>query len=225
MNTKNKNRQNTIILFDLDGTLIDSTRAIVDTFYHSFEILGYEHNFEQSDITSLIGYPLDIMYARLGIEEQRVDEFVQAYKKRYREISIKETILMDFAHECITLAHSFARLGIVTTKTGAYTKPLLEHFGIWQYFDTLVGREDVTNPKPHEEPILLALSNMGISKDDINNTIYMIGDTKLDIISANNADIKSIGVLCGYGTKDELEKYTLNVVSDTLEAVNIIYSL
>ena len=209
-----------IILFDLDGTLIDSTKAIVDTFYYSFDKLGLKHNITQDDITSLIGYPLDIMYSKLGVDEKEVDIFVQTYKKRYRQISIAQTILFDFSVQAIKLAYSFARLGIVTTKTGAYTKPLLEHFGIWEYFDTLVGREDVINPKPHQEPILLALSNVNLNtklKD-----IYMIGDTKLDLLSAQNAGVNSYGVLCGYGKKEDLSQYTKNIAQDTLEAIKNI---
>jgi phosphoglycolate phosphatase len=221
MNTNNINQHKPIILFDLDGTLIDSTDAIVNTFYHSFEVLNFKHNFTERDITSLIGYPLDIMYSRLGVEADNIDEFVQTYKKRYREISIAQTLLLDFAKESVKLASSFARLGIVTTKTGAYSKPLLEHFGIWDYFETLVGREDVTNPKPHEEPILKALSNMDITDRD-DHTIYMIGDTKLDLESAKNAGVKSFGVLCGYGDEDELRAYTKNIAKNTLEAIKMI---
>ena len=224
MNTSNINEHKPIILFDLDGTLIDSTDAIVETFFYSFDKLNFKHNFAQEDITSLIGYPLDIMYTNLGVKKDRVDEFVQTYKKRYREISIAQTLLLDFAKEAVELAYSFARLGVVTTKTGAYSKPLLENFGIWDYFETLVGREDVTNPKPHQEPILKALSNMNI--DDISSkNIYMIGDTKLDLESAKNAGVDSFGVLCGYGEEDELKAYTNNIAKDTLEAIKRIKNI
>ena len=76
--------KNKIILFDLDGTLIDSTDAILSTFYHSFKELNFDFNGNDEDIKSLIGYPLDIMYAKLGIEESKVWDFVDAYKNRYR---------------------------------------------------------------------------------------------------------------------------------------------
>ena len=61
--------KNKIILFDLDGTLIDSTDAIVSTFYHSFKELNFDFKGNDEDIKSLIGYPLDIMYKNLGVND------------------------------------------------------------------------------------------------------------------------------------------------------------
>lgn len=76
-----------IILFDLDGTLIDSTDAIVSTFKHSFKELQFDFKGNDKHIKDLIGYPLDIMYKHLGIEESKVWDFVDAYKSRYKIIS------------------------------------------------------------------------------------------------------------------------------------------
>ena len=208
-----------IILFDLDGTLIDSTYAIVNTFKHSFDV----HNFEypsDKDIEALIGYPLDIMYKELGVPKNEIWDYVNAYKTRYREISTQQTELLECAKEAVVSASKFARLGIVTTKTGEYSKVLMEHFGLMQYFEVLIGREDVENPKPHEEPILNALNLMNHTNEDV----WMIGDTKLDLISAKNANISSIGVLSGYDTKETLQKYTKNIFVDALQAIEYLQS-
>ena len=89
-----------------------------------------------------------------------------------------------------------------------------------QYFEVLIGREHVQNPKPHAEPILKALESLNKNDEEI----WMIGDTKLDLISAKNAGINSLGVLTGYGTKEELAEYTEYVVSDALEAVLYLQS-
>jgi len=209
----------TTILFDLDGTLIDSTDAIVGCFYHSFTELNFQFNGTDEDIKNEIGYPLDIMYANLGVSADKVWDFVDSYKKEYRKVSQAKTFLLPKALECVKLASTFARLGIVTTKTTAYTIPLLENFGIMGYFETIIGRQEVENPKPHPEPIFKALDNMGLESS---SKIYMIGDTKLDIIAANEAGINSVAVLCGYGKKEELSKYTANIVTDSLEAVKLI---
>ncbi len=208
-----------VILFDLDGTLIDSTDAIVGCFYHSFKELDFNFKGSVEDIKNEIGYPLDVMYHTLGVPKDKVSNFVDSYKKEYRKISQAQTFLLPQAVECVKLASSFARLGVVTTKTTAYTIPLLENFGIMSYFETIIGRQEVVNPKPHPEPIFKALENMGLKAS---SNIYMIGDTKLDIIAANDAKINSVAVLCGYGKKDELVKYTQNIVTDSLEAVKLI---
>ncbi len=206
------------ILFDLDGTVIDSTEAIVESFLYACECYGFTHpTYEQ--ITKLIGYPLDVMFREVGVKEDKVWDFVTAYKEHYRVISKEKTFLLPKAKEAVIEASSFARLGVVTTKTARYSKELLEHFGIMCYFETLIGREDVTYPKPHAEPIETALENMKIEKKE---EVYIIGDTVLDLESAQNAHIKAVGVLSGYGRKNDLEKYNFVIKKDVYEAVSFL---
>ena len=212
--------KNKIILFDLDGTLIDSTDAIISTFNHSFKELNYDFKGSDENIKSLIGYPLDIMYKQLGVDEEKVWDFVDAYKNRYRIISKEQTTLLEDAFEAVKLASQFARVSVVTTKTRAYTMPLLEHFDIAQFFEIVTGRENVENPKPHPEPILITLEQMNYDKDL--HEVWMVGDTKLDLIAANEANVNSVGVLCGYGEKEELLLYTKHVKNNSLDAVNFI---
>ena len=205
-----------IILFDLDGTLIESTEAITSTFHHAFNVCGGV-NPADAEIQALIGYPLDVMFAKLGVEEEKVWDYVDAYKKRYRIISKIKTELLPKAREAVELASSFATLGIVTTKTGLYSQELMEHFGLMHHFKVLIGREHVEKPKPDAEPILKALESM--PKDD---NIWMIGDTELDLLSAKNAGVKSLAVLCGYGTKEKLNQYTSNFFENSYEAVKYL---
>jgi len=209
----------TTILFDLDGTLINSTDAIVGCFYHSFRELSFNFKGDDEDIKNEIGYPLDIMYEHLGVPKEKVWDYVNSYKLEYRKISLQQTNLLPNAIKSLQLASSFARLGIVTTKTTQYTIPLLEHLDIMKYFETIIGRQEVQNPKPHPEPIYKALKNMKIK---INKNIFIIGDTKLDIIAGNSANISTVAVLCGYGKYDDLINYTTNIVTDSLEAVKLI---
>jgi phosphoglycolate phosphatase len=209
-----KGRDKMIILFDLDGTLIDSTEAILESFHHAFEA----HNFAQpsdDEIKALIGYPLDIMFEGLGIERAVVWEFVATYKENYRKISTQKTFLIENAREAVLEASEFATLGIVTTKTAEYSKILMEFFGLMSYFEVLIGREDVQNPKPHAEPILKAMEALDIEGKEV----WMIGDTKLDLIAAKSAGVNSIGVLSGYDPREVIEQFTDIVFSDAFEAV------
>jgi len=203
-----------IILFDLDGTLIESTEAIVSTFHHAYNIQNEAQPSDEA-IKELIGYPLDVMFSRLGVDESRVWDFVDSYKQRYRVISKLQTELLPSAKEAIKLASTFAKLGVVTTKTGLYSIELMEHFDLMKYFEVLIGRENVENPKPHEEPILKALESFDLEGKEV----WMVGDTKLDLISAKNAGVNSIGVLCGYGDEETLKRFTNVILTDSLEAV------
>lgn len=204
----------------MDGTLIDSTNAILESFDAAFKKMGI--NFPNLDkIPPLIGYPLDIMFVKLGIKADIADEFVKAYKEYYKTVALKKTALTKDAKEAVEKAYEFARLGVVTTKTSLYTKEILAHFGILHLFETIVGREDVKNTKPHPEPVLKALAAI----DADNQNAWMIGDTVLDMSAGAAAGIKCAGVLCGYGKEEDLARYTNAILKDTLEAVQYIKSV
>lgn len=205
------------ILFDLDGTLIDSTEAILESFHHSYDVLGRTHPDDEA-IKALIGHPLDEMYRRLGIEEVMVWTFVDTYKAHYRQISTQKTELLACAREAIAEAASFARLGVVTTKTGKYSRELLEHFGVMQHFEILIGREDVEYPKPHPEPIEKAIAMMACDK----GKCWMIGDTRLDVEAARNASIGCVAVTSGYDTREQLLTMGGNIEENALDAVRYI---
>lgn len=209
---------NKIILFDLDGTLIDSTEAILESFGVAFKSFGVNIP-DNDEIKSHIGHPLDIMFSNLGIEKQDVDNFVAKYKDHYKDISKEKTFLLPNAKKAIKLASCHARLGVVTTKTGIFSRILLEHLGVMDFFEVLIGREDVINPKPHPEPIEKAISFFdNIHKDNC----FMIGDTCMDLKSAKNAMINGIGITSGYATIGQLKECGDNIFCDVLEAVENI---
>ena len=205
------------ILFDLDGTLIDSTDAIIESFGVAYETFGRIAP-EDEQIKKLIGHPLDVMFMMLGIDTLEANDYVMAYKEHYRLISRKKTTLLPLAFEALKHASKIATLGVVTTKTALYSEELLEHLGVMHHFKVLIGRESVTYPKPHPEPIQKAL--LALNADPAQT--WMIGDTPMDLISAKEAGVNSIGVLCGYGTKYDLQQHTSFVVHDALDAVKVI---
>jgi phosphoglycolate phosphatase len=206
-----------VILFDLDGTLIDSTEAILESFERSFALLG-GGKADEERIRDLIGYPLEEMYRRLGVEEKMIQAYVRAYKERYRNIHTRRTVLLPDAEEAVRMASDFARLGVVTTKTGRYSRELLEHFGLLGYFDVLVGSEDVLRHKPHPEPVFAALKQMNISAVSAERC-WLIGDTCLDMKAASAAGISAVAVTCGYGNAEELASCAGNTEKSVLDAL------
>jgi len=206
-----------VILFDLDGTVIDSTEAILDGFRVAFEHFGGEVPSDEA-IKNEIGHTLEDMFLTLGVVRDKVAEHVHTYKMHYRIISCEKTVLIDGAKEAIEEASQFATLGVVTTKTGEYSRILLEHMGLMHYFSVLIGREDVENPKPHKEPILKALAKL---EHDRSKT-WMIGDTCMDIESAKNAKVQAVAVTSGYATLEMLQKCATLITLNVHEAVKHI---
>jgi phosphoglycolate phosphatase len=206
------------ILFDLDGTLIDSTHAILESFGVAYQNMN-QNKPDDELIKAQIGHPLEDMFVTLGVDRNEVEAFVYHYKMHYRKINQAMTTLLPYAKEAIEEAHRVAHLAVVTTKTSQYAIELLKHLGVFDYFDAFVGRDDVEFPKPHPEPILKALKAL-----DNGYSSWMIGDTCMDMQSAKAANINAIGVECGYVSLEELKKCSTIIKSDALEAVNVVIS-
>lgn len=206
------------ILFDLDGTLIDSTDAILESFGVAYKSMNYKKPHDDL-IKAQIGHPLDDMFRTLGAPNEDINDLVYNYKMHYREINQAMTTLLPFAKEAVEEAYKVANLAVVTTKTSKYSIELLKHLGIFHYFDAFVGRDDVEHPKPHPEPITKALALL-----DNDCPSWMIGDTCMDMQSAKAANINAVGVECGYIARHELEKCSSIIKSNALEAVREIVS-
>lgn len=208
----------TIILFDLDGTLIDSTKAIYASFCEAMEAFGYPKPSIDS-VKATIGHTLEDMFLAHKIPQERVGEFVQAYRRAYHAKMEAGTTLIAGAKEAIELAASFAELGVVTTKRGDYSTRLLHTLGVGEYFRCVVGIESISRPKPDSEPILKALKSFCNAAEAHK---YMIGDTPLDLEAAKRAGIMAVGVLCGYGKEEALRAYDVPICANSLAAVREI---
>ncbi|MBB5021769.1 HAD hydrolase-like protein [Desulfurispira natronophila] len=203
-----------VVLFDLDGTLIDSTDAIVESFGTAFRVHG-RHPLPASSVVALIGHPLTEMFRRLGIDEHHVNSFVAAYKQHYRSIARQKTTLLPYGILALQQVKAFARMGVVTTKTGRYSIEILQHLQVLGYFETVVGFEDVVCVKPHPEPILTALKRMQVMPGP---EVYMIGDTSMDVESAVAACVTPLAVTSGYETAESLQRHGCAVFEHCLQA-------
>lgn len=121
---------NKTILFDLDGTLIDSTDAILNSFQGAFKALGLTSK-NNEEIKNLIGYPLEQMFRMLYPDKVNLSkEFVLTYREIYTQIYLEQTTLLPKAKEALELGSEIADLGIVTTKGGKFTPILLDYLGV-----------------------------------------------------------------------------------------------
>ncbi|MBV2357337.1 HAD-IA family hydrolase [Streptomyces sp. J2-1] len=195
-----------LVLFDLDGTLIDTPNAIVNTFTDTFASLGI-HGITADAIRSTIGRPLAEAFAHLvGLPTTaaQVEAAVERYQVLYRERIVPQarTLLYSGVAEGLArLGSNGMILGVATSKFTASAEALLAAAGIRDHFDMVVGADAVTQPKPAPDAGLLIAAELGHHP----SRAVMVGDTTHDVFMAHNANMRSIAVTYGIHTPAQLE--------------------
>ena len=203
----------TAVAFDLDGTLIDSTDAIVESFFHTFDALGIERPPRDAIVTS-IGHTIEDQFAHLGAPDPI--ESVRVYRAHYAEIACDMTTLLPGAREGLhRLQDEGLRLGFATSKKLEYAELILRHQGILDLFESRIGPDEVSRPKPHPEAVLKSLEHLDATKDEM----FFVGDTQFDVNAAHAAGVRCLCVTTGYDTRDELTALAPEAVFDTLAEI------
>ncbi len=201
------------VVFDLDGTLIDSTEAIVGSMFHMFDELNLDRPQRESIIDS-IGVVLEKQIATMT--DYDPIECARVYRAHYGATASEQTIALPGAHDALqALADAGFALGFATSKRRSYSETILAHLGLLDFFTARVGPDDVTNHKPHPEPIELAASQLGIAPA----RMLYVGDLPIDHQAATAAGAACVCVTTGYASRDELESAGVAHVYDGLADV------
>ncbi|KGR80007.1 pyrophosphatase PpaX [Ureibacillus manganicus] len=205
------------LLFDFDGTLLNTNDLIIQTFMHVLEE-RFPGQYKPEDCLRFMGPSLVETFKELTPDE--VDEMVGKYRKW--NLEHHDELVTEFDGVIETLEELQAlgiRLAIVSTKRRDTIKRGLDLMGASHFFEFLVGIEDVKNVKPDPEPVLLAIEKLGVEKEDV----IMIGDNHHDILAGKNADVKTAGVAWSIKGEDYLKQfhpdYILQHMSDLLPIV------
>jgi len=203
------------LVFDLDGTLLDSALDIMASFLHSFDI----HKLERPhfDLTrSLIGRPLSEMYAAAGLEDHQHDTFIAAYRAHYQDHCADTTVPFPGVLELLTrLRQQGFLLAVATAKRGFVAQNVCDQVGLSPYVDLVQGTEDHMRHKPAPDVILAALEQLGHAHGPVQG-LWMVGDTTGDIGAGKAAGFKTYGVTWGTHKRDMLEQAGADVVRDSL---------
>ncbi len=190
-------------LFDLDGTLTDPFEGITRSIQYAVEKMGGSAP-APNDLHWCIGPPLwDSFSVLLGTDDRvRLDEAVAYYRERFTVTGLYENTLIDGIPDLLQRLHEAGvAMHVCTSKPHAYAGKIVEHFGLSRYFGKVYGAELDGTRSAKSELIAHVLQEEGI---EASRTV-MIGDRKHDLIGANANDVAGIGVLWGYGSREELE--------------------
>jgi HAD superfamily hydrolase (TIGR01509 family) len=195
-----------LVIYDLDGTLIDSKEAIVESFNRVVEELGEEACPAES-IGEMIGLPLTEMFQRV-LPEKKHDR-IQACWDRfiviYADVGPRKTRILPGVEE--TLKHfkdGVYLQSIATTKRGDVASHLLSDLGLRDYFDLVLGINDVAAPKPAPDIINLTLKRLDVKPKES----VLVEDTTIGLEAGKKAGVHTIGVTTG--THDRMKLATLN---------------
>lgn len=188
------------LLFDVDGTLIDTIELIIETFHQTFRRLGIPDR-PDDEILSWIGKPLFLQVREL--HEERAEEIYRLYKELYeRNRPLLAREIPGVAEALRNLHQRGYRLGVVTSKRSSSTVRELGDFGFQGLFEVIITAEVTKNHKPHPEPLEKALEILGVGREEAT----YIGDSPYDIKSARAAGIPAGVVRWTHFPVEVLEK-------------------
>lgn len=198
-----------LIMFDMDGTLINSGAAITNTINYVRENLGFE-KMEKDFILEKVNDPdinaAEFFYGTKDFTEQQKVLF----EEHYNANCLSNLELYNGIEKLIDDLKSDFTLTVATNANSVFAKKMLDHVGIGQHFKTILGYDSVQNPKPHPEMVNKILNKHEIHK----HNAQLVGDSHKDIMAASKAGVDSVLVNWGFSnhlndaieTIEELEK-------------------
>lgn len=207
------------ILFDLDGTITKSERGIFHSIRHALNYFSMEEK-DDKVLYTFIGPPLIESFEKVyGFTGDKLHEIIAKYREHYSTIGLFENDLYDGIVDVLKSLKKDHKLYVITTKPQPFAKKVLEYFDMDHYFEEIYGPSFKGEMNDKKELMKFALKNSDI---DPQKSI-MIGDRFYDMEAACANNVDALGVLYGYGDKEELLKSgAQNIVHTPSEIENII---
>lgn len=204
------------VLFDLDGTLTDPGRGITNSVAHSLKKFGIEVE-DKKELYKFIGPPLHDSFMRYyGFSKEEAETAVEYFREYFRDTGIFENEVYDGIENLLSkLKASGRKIILATSKPEEFAKRILVHFGLDKYFDFTAGATMDTSRVKKGDVIAYALRESGCSSQNA----VMIGDKMHDILGAKENGLASIGVLFGYGSREELENAGADFIAENVNDI------
>jgi phosphoglycolate phosphatase len=202
-----------VLLFDLDGTLTDPKPGITGCIRFALDQLGVSCPADDVLVT-FIGPPLRGTFAMLldTLETARIEEAMGFYRQRFADTGLYENVVYDGVPDMLEQAGSLAAAAYVaTSKPAVYAERIVNHFGLSRHFRKVYGPELDGRREDKAELLAWLLASEGVKPQ----AAVMIGDREADVRAAKANGLRSIGVLWGYGSEQELLDAGADVVCRT----------
>lgn len=210
------------ILFDLDGTLTDSSLGIINSIIYALEKFDI-NDYDMSLLKKFLGPPLHESFEKfMGFDKEKSLQAVKFYREYFSSKGLLENEVYAGVNDLLqNLKENGKTLVVATSKPQPFTDKIMEHFDLAKYFDFIAGSNMDTTRSKKAEVIEYALSECNI-KDK--SKVVMIGDRAEDMIGAQSVGIDSIGVEYGYGTFDELKNAGATYIAKTVDELEDLLS-
>lgn len=192
------------ILFDMDGTLVDSEGGIIESLHHTLRMLNHEE-LEEAQVRKFLGPPLAMSFKNnCNMDDAAAKDAVKIFRNYYSEYGVNNVILYPQIKSMLSqLAQMKVSLYIATSKPTQYAIKIAHTLGIAEYFIDIVG-SNLDNTRGEKAEVIQYI----IDTYHLENTssLLMVGDKSHDLIGAKKCGIDAVGVTYGYGAVDELEQ-------------------
>ena len=211
-----------LVIFDFDGTLGDTRGTIVATMQQTISELHLPEKTDE-ECASTIGLPLKTCFRKLfpQLRDEEIERCVVVYRRVF-EVNklLYKPVLFPHVKETLTwLKEHGIKMTVASSRTTFSLHDLLDSLEIADYFDYVLGSEDVTHSKPDPEPVLITLEKMGV---DAARTL-VVGDMAVDIMMGAGAGCKTCGVTFGNGTYEELSQSGAEfIINDMAELDGVV---
>lgn len=194
------------ILFDLDGTIINSEEGITKCVQYALRSFGIDEP-DLKKLLCFIGPPLDVIFReKYGFDETQAWQAVEKYRERFDEKGIFECVLYDGVEDAIKqLKEEGYLIALASSKPEHACRRILDHFSLTKYFDMIVGATldgRISTKQEVLEELKGRMAHFDVSREDM----CLIGDTRYDAEGANRFGIRCIGITYGFGTGEQLKE-------------------
>ncbi len=195
------------ILFDLDGTLVDSYHPITESLNKARNHFGMEE-LTVDHVRKIVGRGLEDLIAE-NIGAGNVKEGVRIFREHYATVFEAKTNALRYVPETLKqLGRMDIKMAVTSNKPSLFSKGILEKLKLCSHFLSVLGPMDVPNPKPYPDMVFKAIEEIGLS---INEVVY-VGDMVIDIQTCRNAGIPSWVIASGSQTEEELRAGSPDVI-------------